>query len=341
MALLFFEGFDKYATATQMLQQANYASTTTPAIVTTTPRTGRGCLEFWNSQNARFNVVPSGNTLIVGAGVFFVAAPNGNQLPIQLWASNQARVNLTLGTNGSGQLQLRRDTATVLWTGTDVEPAGTWLHYELKAVLDHTTNGAITLRRNGQIVAALTGVQTKLAAADVVDAVRAIENGGSGLRFRLDDLYICDGSGTANNDFLGQRRVRTLLPNADLQAEWTATPVGSNAARVADAAADDDTGYVSAVAAGPVDRYGLEDLPASVATVSGVRLSYRVRKQDAVPAETRCFLQSSATVAQGPDDAPDVTYRYFSALFPTDPATGAAWTPSAVNALGVGIERIL
>jgi hypothetical protein len=341
MALLFFEGFDKYASAAQMLQQANYSSTSSPTITTTTPRTGRAALEFWNGQNARFNVSPSGNTLILGAGVFFVAAPNGNQLPLQLWASNQARVNITLGTNASGQLQLRRDTSTVLWTGTDVEPAGTWLHYELKAVLDHTANGALTLRRNGQILAALTGVQTRLGATDVIDAVRAIENGGHGQRFRLDDLYVCDGAGTANNDFLGQRRVRTLLPNADLQAEWTASPAGSNAARVGEAAADDDTTHVAAAAAGPTDRYGFEDLPASVATVAGVRLSYRVRKQDAVPAETRCFIRSGATVAQGPNDAPDVTYRFFSALFPTDPATAGAWTPAAVNALSAGVQRIL
>lgn len=340
MALLFFEGFDKYASAAQMLQQANYAATSSPTIVTTTPRTGRACLEILNAQNIRFNVAPSGNTLIVGAGVFFVGAPNGSQFPLQLWASNQGRANISLATNASGQLQLRRDT-TVLWTRTDVEPAGTWLHYELKAVLDHTTNGALTLRRNGQILAALTGIQTKIAAADVVDAVRAIEASGGIQRFRLDDLYVCDGSGTANNDFLGQRRVRTLLPNSDIASGWTPTPAGSNAARVGDTTPDDDTGYVSAAAAGPLDRYGFEDLPASVATVSGVRVSYRVRKQDAVPAETRCFVQSGATVAQGPNDAPDVTYRYFSALFPTDPATGAAWTPATVNALSAGMERIL
>ncbi len=340
MALLFFEGFDKYGTAAQMLQQANYASTSTPSIVTTTPRTGRACLEVMNNQNARFNVAPSGNVLIVGAGIFFVASPNGNQFPLQLWASNTGRVNISLATSPSGQLQLRRDT-TVLWASTDVEPAGTWLHYELKAVLDHTTAGALTLRRNGQILVALTGIQTKIASTDLVDAVRMIEQSPGIQRIRMDDLYICDGTGTANNDFLGQRRVRTLLPNADLQSEWTPNPAGSNAARVGDTTPDDDSGYVSAAAAGPVDRYGLEDLPASVATVSAVRVSYRVRKQDAVPAETRCFIRSGASTAQGPNDAPDVTYRYFSALFPTDPATGAAWTPAAVNALSAGVERIL
>ncbi len=340
MALLFFEGFDKYATAAQMLQQANYAATTLPAISTTSPRTGRACLEFSNGQNVRFNFTASGDTLIIGLGVFWVGAPNGGQFPVQLWASNQNRANLSLTTNGSGQLRLIRDTST-LWTGTDVEPVGTWLHYELKVVLDHTANGAVTLRRNGQIVAALTGVQTRIAAGDVIDAVRASENIASTRTFRIDDLYVCDGAGTANNDFLGQRRVRVLLPNADLAAGWTPLPPGVNAARVADITPDDDTSYVAGAATGLLDRYGFESLPASVATVSGLRLNCRVRKQDAVPAETRLFVQSGAAVAQGPNDAPDVTYRYFSALFPTDPATGAAWTPAGVNALSAGIERIL
>ena len=60
MALLFFEGFDKYASAAQMLQQANYSSTSTPTIVTTSPRTGRASLDVWSGQNARFNFVATG-----------------------------------------------------------------------------------------------------------------------------------------------------------------------------------------------------------------------------------------------------------------------------------------
>jgi hypothetical protein len=340
MALLFFEGFDKYANATQMSQQANYTIGLSPTIVTTTPRTGRACLECWNGGNARFNVAPSGNTLIVGAGIFFANPPNGNQFPFQLWASNTARANISLATSASGQLQLRRNT-DVLWTNTDVEPTNTWLHYELKAVFDHTANGALTLRRNGQVVAALTEVQTKIASTDVIDAVRMSETSGSGQRVRMDDLYVCDGAGTANNDFLGQRRVRTLLPNAELQAQWTPTPAGSNLSRVADVTPDDDTGYVTATVAGPVDLYGIEDLPISVATVSGLRVSYRLRKQDAAAAEARCLLQSGASTVYGQNDAPDVSYRYFSALFQTDPATGGAWSPAAVNAVVLGFERVL
>ncbi len=126
-----------------------------------------------------------------------------------------------------------------------------------------------------------------------------------------------------------------------------ATPADRDAATAALAAhllavhgaPDAEAAY--AAAAGLLDRYGFESLPASVATVSGLRLSCRVRKQDAVPAETRLFVQSGAAVAQGPNDAPDTTYRYFSALFPTDPATGAAWTPAGVNAMSAGIERIV
>jgi hypothetical protein len=157
----------------------------------------------------------------------------------------------------------------------------------------------------------------------------------------MDDLYICDGSGTANNDFLGQMRVRTLWPDSEVQAQWTPTPQGSNLPRISDATPDDDTGYVTADAAGLKDIYGVENLPASVATISGLRVSYRMRKQDAAAAQARCLLQSGSDTGYGQNDAPDTSYRYFSALFPTDPATNAAWTPSGVNAVVLGFERVV
>jgi hypothetical protein len=340
MALLFFEGFDKYSTATQMSQQANYSIGSSPTIVTVTPRTGRACLECWNGGNARFNVAPTGSTLIAGAGIFFPNPPNGSQFPLQFWARNNSRVNIELRTNGSAQLQIRRG-SDVLWTGTDTEPTNVWLHYEMKVVFDHTANGAVTLRRNGQVVVALTGVQTKIAASDAIDAIRIAENSGSGQRVRMDDLYICDGSGTANNDFLGQMRVRTLWPDTEVQAEWTPTPPGSNLPRIADTTPDDDTGYVTADVSGLMDLYGVENLPASVATISGLRVSYRMRKQDAAAAQARCLVKSGTQTANGQNDAPDTSYRYFSALFDTDPATNAAWTPSGVNAVQIGFERTL
>ncbi len=109
-------------------------------------------------------------------------------------------------------------------------------------VFDHTANGALTLRRNGQVIATRTKVQTRIASTDVIDAVRMVETNGAGQPVRMDDLYISDRSGTANNDFLGQRRVRTLLPNADSQAQRAPTPSGSNLPHIADATPDHDTG---------------------------------------------------------------------------------------------------
>ena len=65
------------------------------------------------------------------------------------------------------------------------------------------------LRCNSQIRGALISVQTKIAAAHSINAVRAIKYTISSPRIRL-DLYVCEGSATANNNFFGQCRVRNL-----------------------------------------------------------------------------------------------------------------------------------
>ncbi|GGC70268.1 hypothetical protein GCM10011504_55090 [Siccirubricoccus deserti] len=365
MALLGFEGFDAYGDVTQLGQQLSLTTTggAYAAIKTTTPRTGRACMTFRMVVNGpggtvRQSFTLSGTTVIVGVAVRWLTFPLGTVRPrVRLWSSGTSRSGMAFGVNSSGNLYvglggpttvtgLGTDVSTTLWTNTgEIEPLNSWIYYELKVSLTSTTAGSWSLRRNGQVVQAQSGVATLVNAADAISAV-IVEIGiaGSTLpyidqHFDIDDLYVCDGSGSALNDFLGSVRVRSLKPTANNSVAMTPN-TGTNWAAVADATPDDDTTVVSAASASLTDTYAIEDLPASAAIVRALRAIYRVRKEDASAVETTPVLISSGVTATGNLDAPDTTYRYFVSLFPIDPATGVAWTPAAVNSLLAGVRRV-
>ena len=91
-----------------------------------------------------------------------------------------------------------------------------WHYFEVKVVC-HDTAGYYQVRIDGVTVLSGTNVDTR-AGADT-----------RFVRFRMDeyyqymdDIYICDTDGTANNDFLGQILVEAIFPNADGDnSDWT------------------------------------------------------------------------------------------------------------------------
>lgn len=347
MALLAFEGFDAYGTAAQAFQQANLTGGGgNPTITTTNVRTGRAALSLTFTDWIRQGFALSGTTIIIGLGVRWSGVSSFNR-PVRTFATANSRSGISFGINASGNLTVgyggptsstysATGFGTTLWTGTDIEPTGTYLHYELKAVLSSTATGAWTLRRNGQIVQSQSGVITLAGAGDVITAL-ICECPGS--PYVMDDLYICDGSTADSNDFLGPVRVQRLSPTGDDSVAWTPNAGGNNWSRVSEAGPDDDTTFVSAASV-LTDRYTIGDLPASAAIIRGVRVIYRARKEDAATVETRALLRSGGIDALGPTDALDTTYRYYSAYYPTDPNTGVAWTPAGVNALVAGVRRV-
>jgi hypothetical protein len=76
----------------------------------------------------------------------------------------------------------------------------------------------------------------------------------------IDDLYVCDGSGSVNNDFLGECRVLTLLPsdgngsNNDFDTSAGGSPA-DHGAMVNDTTPNDDTDYVSSSTVDHVDSW--------------------------------------------------------------------------------------
>jgi hypothetical protein len=153
------------------------------------------------------------------------------------------------------------------------------------------------------------------------------------------DITLCDGSGSLNNTFLGDRRVYALFPTgAGNAAQWVPS-AGSNYACVDDSPPNDDTDYVSAPAAlGSVDTYAMADLPPGASSVAWVQASPYAKKTDGGAGSVQPVYRRSGTDYLGTSQAVGANYSWYPEVTELDPSSGVAWTASGVNALEAGIK---
>jgi len=113
-----------------------------------------------------------------------------------------------------------------------------------------------------------------------------------------------------------------------------------NASLVNDSTQDADSTYVFSSTVGAEDLYSfasLASLGIAPAAVTGVIPFVIARKSDSGARTISVQAKSGATeVAAASNAAPGLTYQFLGGWLATDPATGAAWTTAAVDALQIG-----
>jgi len=109
-----------------------------------------------------------------------------------------------------------------------------------------------------------------------------------------------------------------------------------NATMVGELIANGDTDYVAGLNVNDADLYDMDDLAATPLAVIGVVSKVYIKKSDAGARSGQVLVKSGATQVGGTDTVLSSTYTYFSRVDATDPNTGVAWTPAAVNVLQVG-----
>jgi len=112
--------------------------------------------------------------------------------------------------------------------------------------------------------------------------------------------------------------------------------VPTNATLVAEAQQDGATTYVYDSTVGHSDLYGLAALAATPVSVVAVTTRGYVQKSDAGTRNGAVQLKSGSTTVQSTSTALSSSWGWLWRTDATDPATGAAWTPVAVNNVSVG-----
>lgn len=324
MALLFIDGFDHYATAdiTKKWDENNIASINAGGRIT-------GSYVSVAASGGRYvgKVFTSSSTVIIGFALY--VGVRATSL-LRLYDGTTQQVELAL--TAAGALTISGQSSA-----DNVVPTSAWTYVELKVTIDNTY-GSVEVRINGSStpVISASGLDTQATANAYVNRVRLISS-TSGTQF-YDDFYLCDTTGSTNNNFLGDVTIRNLYPNGAGNYTQFTPSTGSNYTCV-DEASVNTTDYVSSSNVGDIDTYALGDLASTATgTIMGIQVNNMALKDDAGARSVANVIRSGTTDEVSSSAALSTSQLDYRSIHETDPATSAAWTVSGINALEAGTK---
>lgn len=332
MTLLFIEGFE--SGDHNLRWRSSGAGSTVSDVVC---RSGTKGLRVTGSATHIWKDLPASSKLVVGAAISSSLVDSQIRACLSLWGDLGATQHLTIGFRGTA-LEVRRGSngGTLLASYTYTFLPDTFYYVEVSATI-HDTAGRVIVRLNGNPIPVIdfTGDTKNAGTASTIDAIK-LENIG-GITGRWDDIYVCDGLGSVNNDFLGDVRVLPVVPVAPGASTGLTSSGGANHAAV-DEMPYSATDYVAGSSG--KDTYTAADLPAGIATVHGVQISAVAKKTDAGAMSLRPILRSGGVDYPGSSVPLNLTDSVVSGVYQVDPATGLPWGVAAVNAMEIGAEVV-
>lgn len=330
MAVLFFDGFDCYSSASDLFGRWTLYSSI--FLGTNYGRFGGGGIYGTLTSSALDRALGSTiTTLIVGMAVYqpYGAYTQGTLVEFRLGGATQCHLRATTAAG----LELVRNTTVVASSAAGVLPLQSWFHLEFKATIAAGTGGAAEVRVNGTTMLTISGANLANTGSAGADTVR---HSGATNYIRFDDIYYLDTTGSVANDFLGDTRVTTLVPNADISKQW-APSTGTTNYTCIDETTINTADYVGDSTIGHRDVYGLTDL-SGTPVVHAVWASAWAAKSDAGTRGIKLGIRSGASEAQTADTALSTSTGCINRLQTTDPASSAQWTAATVNAATLTLE---
>ncbi len=339
--LLLVEGFEGYGTTTGVVPQPtgiisrSYNSVINEAAMRIeTGRLGGYCIRFSHSTcQMRGASLTTHDTIIIGFAVKFTSLTDGYFLKLV----NGTSYGMSLRVTSSGQIQVYR-TLVLLATSSFAFTLGNWSYVEFK-VKTHDTLGTYEVRVGGTNVLSDTGVDTQAGSNPYHDGAQLDFDNGEGSVY-FDDWYVCDGSGSDNNDFLGNCRVDAIFPDGDDTAGWAvASGAGAHYLDVDENPTDDDTSYVEDGTPGSKDLYDYGAMPADRGGIKGLSIKTVCRETDAVNFDLITPIKSGATESDDSAQLIGTTdYLVKRRVSELDPNTASAWTKTTLDAAKFGVK---
>jgi hypothetical protein len=353
MALLWCDGFEGYGASDADPSPVGvfadkYAQVSGENEFTTLPTSGRNggasikCSAAFANFYIRTGNLTSNATTFMGVAYYYEPQTN--------WESDTRWSLFRYGNSGGnwcGSLVVTdaslwfRNAAAAYVGGSRVTLERYKYNYIEAKVFSHATAGTVEVRVNGCPVMNLTSVNTQASGGVIsnfgIGFPSPIQNARNS---RLDDYYVCDASGSENNDFLGDTTVRTLWPDGDDSVNFTTTGNGSYAThyeQVNGLNSLRSTDYVDDGSAGAKDIFTLDDSTDNFATVHAV-VGWAYGNYVTTPNNYRLVCDSNGTESESSNITGSSSWEYDSYILESDPDTAGAWTDSTVNALKYGFE---
>lgn len=239
----------------------------------------------------------------------------------------------------AARMEIRRGTSTVLATGTTVISSSVWYYVEGHFVINDST-GQYELKLNGAVdITAASSQDTRNDAGangDKCDRITIVNDAN----VRFDDILVNDTTTSYNAGYAGDTRISAYVPNAAGDVTGLTrggTDSGNNYGQVDERPPNDGTDYVFGTDTTSYDLYNIPNT-SGVATVQAVTLWVRAAKSDAGAASIAHALKSGGVEDFGSDVALSTSYAYYRKNYNIDPTDSAAWSPSKLDGLQVGIK---
>lgn len=338
MALRFLDSFDHYASA-DILQKWSSTSGAAPAISSGNGRRSSSALRLTGTSSCTLTkTLDSQATWIIGFALNVSAAPSSATQLIACYDAGTEHLRLRL--NVDGTISVLRGGATVLSTSASSIAFGSFGYLEWKFTIDDST-GSYDVHYNGASMTSGTGVDTRNAANATANQFQLRASTGPGGNYDFDDLYICDGTGSANNDFRGDTRVDCYLPSGNGNSSQLVGSDGNstdNYLLVDESSQNGDTDYVQSATVNNKDTYAFADMAHMPTSIFGVQINMIAKKDDSGTRSICAVTRSGGSDTDGTTQALSTSYLCYREIRETDPNTSTAWTRTDLNNAEFGVK---
>lgn len=274
---------------------------------------------------------------------FYAHGLSGENAIAQLLESAAAVQTTLTYSSADGLLRAYRATSTALLGAASASfGQDSWHLIEWRSQFLTTTTGTTEVWLDGTRVINFSGdnsATSNLNAASVLlGLLTSLSSQTAGLYAAYDDIAVNNVSGTLNNGRPGDGRVVLLTPTgagSNTGLSRGGTDSGANWSQTEELPPS-MTDYVFGATAALRDTYALSDL-AGVSSVNVAEVLVLAQNSDAGAGSLGLTVKSGATTNEGTAQALGTTAAYIRQQYETDPATSAAWTSSAINALEAGV----
>ncbi|MHC4951682.1 MAG: hypothetical protein ACYTEU_11970 [Planctomycetota bacterium] len=331
MTLLFMDGFDHYASKSDLHQlwNGNLDLGNSVTYVSTSYRrgsVGKGFRPHY-TDTAEILLPAQKSTIYFGAAIRWDTGTTRDAsypfLMFRTSAANQVTFHME---NTTSKITAWRGTGTLLGTADIATTLAVWHSFQVKVIFSNTV-GQVKIKLDGKVVLNLTGIDTANT-LEYCDRVRLGANHNWWTRY--DDMWIDDAK------FHGDCRVRTFAPDADGVHTDFAASAGNRYECVDDTDLGGDADYVYGNGLGSKVSFGITT--GALNGVKAIQPLHAIKKSNVGFMALKPIIRSGGADYTDPKHALPTSYIYAHKIHETDPDDAQPWTQTKLEAAEFGVE---